>query len=297
MAGDWIKLHRKLLSHPIMTHDGLCRLWVHCLMRANWKDKQWIIPGTLQPITILRGSFITGRESLFSEMYPKRDSDGKAIVRKWAPTSRTLWSWLRALEGFECVKLETVSNRCTIVTIRNYNTYQSLEEGSLPAGFPLASSQLPAGFPLTCSPASTIEERKEFQEGEESKEGKEASCSETAGPSSKPEEPPAEETVEMVFPCDGKRREWPLLASQVAEWRDCFPHLDVMASCREALGWVHANPQKRKTHDGMKRFLFSWLKRDQNGGKHRLSGSTAAHDPSDFMAEFRAEAAAQEAQS
>lgn len=136
MKGDWISLHRKLLKNPIMNHDGLFRLWIYCLMRANWKDKTWIIPGTHKTINVPRGSFITGRESLFEEMYPTVDSEGQPIRREYTPVSRTLWRWLVLLSNLECLKLETVSNRCTMVTICNYNTYQQQDDEPCPAGRP-----------------------------------------------------------------------------------------------------------------------------------------------------------------
>jgi len=151
VAGNWVSIHRKLLRHPIMTHDGLCRLWIYCLIRANWKPKEWIVPGTLTPIVIERGSFITGRESLFDSMYPSRDVDGKAIKRDWTPTSRTVWRWLHTLQSFDCVKLNNVSNRCTLVTICNYDVYQTEKRRTRPA-------DRPTGVPPIGPPVSTIEQ-------------------------------------------------------------------------------------------------------------------------------------------
>ena len=119
MTGDWIKLHRKLLEHPIMAHDGLCRMWIYCLMRANWKKRRWLMPGTTTPIVIPRGSFITGRKALHEALYPKDDNREMPT-----PSPSTVWRWLHSLQTMQCVKLENVNNRCTMVSICNYSTYQ-----------------------------------------------------------------------------------------------------------------------------------------------------------------------------
>lgn len=155
MAGDWIKVHRKLVDSPIFAHDGLFRLWCYCLMRANWKESRWIVPGTLSEITIPRGAFITGRESLHSALY------GPDYRGETKPASRTIWRWLETLEQMGCISTRTVSNRCTIVTVCKYTTYQQQDEPDVPPTVPPVSSTCPAGVP----PVSTEEESKEGKKG------------------------------------------------------------------------------------------------------------------------------------
>ena len=154
MLKGWIAIDRSLLKSPIFAHEGMFRLWMFCLMKANWKDGKWLVPGTLSERMIPRGSFITGRESLWEQMYPKRDEEGQAIKRDYTPTSRTVWRWMEALERMECVKLENVSNRCTHVTVINYSTYQDDNRVTCPTGVQPVSSTCPTGV----QPVSTIEE-------------------------------------------------------------------------------------------------------------------------------------------
>lgn len=117
--GDWIKLHRKLLEGPIFQHDGLFRLWCYCLMRANWKETTWIMPGTMTRIDIPRGSFITGKHSLHEDLYKNHDEREMP-----APSTSTLWRWLGCLQSLGCLKLQNMNNRCTLVSICKYGTYQ-----------------------------------------------------------------------------------------------------------------------------------------------------------------------------
>lgn len=63
----------------------------------------------------------------------------------------------------------------------------------------------------------------------------------------------------LTFPCRGKVSAWPLTQSQVDQWRDLYPGLDVPAECRKALAWLQ--PRDKKTAGGMERFLVGWLNR------------------------------------
>jgi hypothetical protein len=132
MAGDWIKLHRKMLTSAVMQHDGLCHLWVYCLVRANWQDRNILLPGSTRQINIKRGQFITGRRSLHSELYPERDSDGRKIKRETPPPSEsTLWRRLKNLELGGQISLKS-EQHYTIVTVCNYSRYQDLPDTNEP---------------------------------------------------------------------------------------------------------------------------------------------------------------------
>ena len=63
------------------------------------------------------------------------------------------------------VSVQTVSNRCSIVTICKYETYQGMDSPDCPARVPQVSSTCPAGV----QHVSTIEEGKERKEGKKVK--------------------------------------------------------------------------------------------------------------------------------
>ena len=71
--------------------------------------------------------------------------------------------------------------------------------------------------------------------------------------------PPIDSVAE--YPCQGKRNVWHLTVSQVADWQAIYPSLDILAECRKALAWLKANPQKKRTHGGMAKYLVNWLNR------------------------------------
>lgn len=152
MAG-YIKLYRKILQHPVFNHDGIFRLWTYCLSRANWKDSETMIPGTLEPITVKRGQFVTGREKLFLALY------GADYIGE-KPTPRSLSRWLTVLAKFKCIRVQNVSNRCSLITVCNYGLYQGDEDDECPPDEPTEGA---TGVQHPVQPASTIEEEKKVK--------------------------------------------------------------------------------------------------------------------------------------
>lgn len=88
--------------------------------------------------------------------------------------------------------------------------------------------------------------------------------------------------VALKFPTDGTPQEWPLTERQIVEWLTLYPSLDVLAECRKARAWIDADPKRRKTAGGMRRFLVNWLNNATNrphavsGAGSRTSGNAAA---------------------
>ena len=71
--------------------------------------------------------------------------------------------------------------------------------------------------------------------------------------------------IEMVLN-DGTA--FPLYPSDVKRWEELYPAVDMMTQLRKMAGWCEANPKKRKTKSGIKRFINSWLAgaQDRGGG-------------------------------
>lgn len=56
----------------------------------------------------------------------------------------------------------------------------------------------------------------------------------------------------------------------VNEYQELYPAVDVKQQLRNMKGWCDANPTNRKTRTGIKRFINSWLSKEQNrGGNYR----------------------------
>lgn len=106
MNDGWIKLHRKFLEWEWYGDHKVVSLFLHCLLKANHKDKKW--RGNLIP----RGTFITSYDSLSKET---------------GLTKRELRTAFKKLESTgEIDKRSTSVN--SWVTVTKYNEYQGSDK-------------------------------------------------------------------------------------------------------------------------------------------------------------------------
>lgn len=63
-------------------------------------------------------------------------------------------------------------------------------------------------------------------------------------------------------------------------YKSLYPAVDVEQEIRKMIGWLNANPAKRKTRRGIKNFVNSWLSREQDkGGPNRPVYSAPQEKP------------------
>lgn len=72
--------------------------------------------------------------------------------------------------------------------------------------------------------------------------------------------------VEAIPLNDGT--EWKCSVSDYDEYVRLYPGVDVKKAFREMRSWSNSNSEKRKTRKGVKRFVNSWLSKEQNSGSH-----------------------------
>jgi len=57
---------------------------------------------------------------------------------------------------------------------------------------------------------------------------------------------------------------FPITKEQYDRWQELYPAVNVKSELSKIIGWLEANPAKRKTARGMLRFVNSWLSREQD---------------------------------
>lgn len=87
----------------------------------------------------------------------------------------------------------------------------------------------------------------------------------------KPPLPPPVETVSgppvFTLPLnDGS--DYPIFETQVREWEELYPSVDIMQQLRNMKGWLSGNKTRRKTKRGILKFITGWLAREQDRGGH-----------------------------
>lgn len=102
---DYVKISRKILEWEWYTDANTKVLFLHILLKANWKD------GRFQGIEVPRGSFVTSLQNLAAET---------------GLTVRNVRTALKHLENTG----EVTSNRhvkFSVITVKNYDRYQSCD--------------------------------------------------------------------------------------------------------------------------------------------------------------------------
>lgn len=104
MSG-FITLHRRLLDWEWYSDINTKTLFIHCLLKANWEDKNW------QGVNVKRGSFITSNQSLSAET--------KLTIQQ---IRTSIFKLTKTNE----INIQT-TNKYTLLTIVKYDDYQNLE--------------------------------------------------------------------------------------------------------------------------------------------------------------------------
>ncbi len=130
MNETWVKLHSKLINWEWYKDSNTKDLFIHCLLKANWKD------GNFKGEIVPRGSFVTGRKKLAEEL---------------GLTEQNIKTALNHLKSTNEINIKT-TNKFSIITINNYEKYQMNNQQ--------AKQQLTNNQPTTNQQLTTIEEYK-----------------------------------------------------------------------------------------------------------------------------------------
>ncbi|MFW7526319.1 helix-turn-helix domain-containing protein [Vibrio ostreicida] len=74
------------------------------------------------------------------------------------------------------------------------------------------------------------------------------------------------ERVYCEIPLKGKQTHHAITQSQIEQLSQLYPAVDVDQQLRNMIGWCQANPQRKKTKQGINRFIHAWLCKEQNKG-------------------------------
>ena len=98
----------------------------------------------------------------------------------------------------------------------------------------------------------------------------------------------------MTFPLAKKGETFPVTQSDIDEWGESFPGIDLLQELRHCLQWNRDNPTRRKTKAGVRRHITSWLAKAQDrargqpakvssGGIRRTANQQYMHELGEFL--------------
>ena len=109
------------------------------------------------------------------------------------------------------------------------------------------------------SKSNSIEKEKDLEKELDLEKEKEL-CSERKKPS-EPEAPPLADVEALIL---NTGQEWRPTMAEFEDYKRLYPGVDVAQAFRNMAGWCRGNPKKRKTANGIRRFVTNWLSSDQD---------------------------------
>lgn len=170
MADSWLKLYRKAQNSAAFQDPITWKVWTAILMGANWKRGQ-----------LLNGQILEPGQMLINQQ------EFSAILRISRQQLRTRFLYLKVQENITT----KATNRGTLVTVCNWETYQGTDEDDQPADQPASNQQATSKQPTSNQQATTEEEeerrRKKKEEGKEGEEERASSADDAASDGADPD--------------------------------------------------------------------------------------------------------------
>lgn len=217
------------------------RLFFYILGKAAFKDNV-IVNG----IKLKRGQYLRSYRNLAEDLAYKEKNGFKKY------SLATIKRKIKELADEQRLEIkETLSG--TLFTVKNYDQYQHFEgvKEALRNGNETATKQERNGN-------ETATKQEELNKINANKDLKDNS-SELL----KAHEQEEKAVIELQL---NDKSQYPVYKEDIARWGELYPAVDIMRELRKMVGWIEANPKKRKTRTGIKRFINSWLSKAQDKG-------------------------------
>lgn len=239
MKQGYIKLDRRILEWRYHDYPNMFGFWILLLLKANWK------PAYFKGILVPRGSLITSARNLAKESYL---------------SVNTVRRLLKLLEEEHQIT-RTVTQSWTQINIVNYSKFQDFEE----VDDTLYDTQFDTPTDTLAAHNRINKEYKEYKKYINT-------CPEQTSIASEPTTglPP-------LILKDGSR--FHISENHLNEFVDAYPGVDVRDQIMKMSQWLKTNPTKRKTKNGIMRFINSWIARSERETINAAQSSTKISMP------------------
>lgn len=230
----FIKLHRSLLNWRWFSDTNTLSVFVFCLLNASFKEGNW------RGVEYKKGQLITSLPSI-------AEKTGLSIQ-----SVRTALKHLKSTGELT----DKSYNKFRIITVNNFEKYQELTGKA-------TDNQQTTNRQLTDN-QQHIKNDKNVNNVKNIYNSKDKSNN-----SSEQNELVAEQAVISLLLNDNSL--FHVLPQKVSEWKDTYPNVDVVQELKKMSVWLNANPKRRKTNQGIERFVINWLSKAQYKGDNRTT--------------------------
>ena len=239
----WVRLQTSVFSHEIFPRETFSQreAWIWLIANAAWKDTTHRVGNTV--VDVPAGSLLTTLRNLRAEW-------------GWGSDHRVR-NFLGVLESQSMVAVDTGAGK-TRITVCNYGEYQNV---TITAG----ASGAQAGRKPGAERAHKRYQDTNTPENSNTSSFQSDVCLEAANAA------PASPTVAELPALQGKLVK--ITEADVAIWSEAYPAIDVRQQLSAIRAWLINNPKNAKTANGMRRFVNSWLGREQDRRGRAPSGA------------------------
>lgn len=107
---SYIKLFRKLLKSPIFENEKALKVWIWCLLKATYTDKEQVVGQ--QIVDLKKGDFVFGRKKASEEL---------------KMSESTVYKYIKLLEKLQTISVKS-NNKFSVVSIEKWEEYQVKEQ-------------------------------------------------------------------------------------------------------------------------------------------------------------------------
>ena len=245
MKQGFIKIDRQILEWRYHDCYYAFTIWMHILLLANWTD------GYFKGNPIKRGELVTSINNLMLVTGIKSDN--------------TIRKWLKVFESEDMISLKS-TNKYTHINIVNYDKFQ--DAGETIAELNAQQTAYQTAYQSAQRSADNIRIIRNIR----SKENINTTCSEQTSFAS------VQETgLPPLILKDGSR--FHISDNHLNEFVDAYPGVDVRDQIIKMSQWLKVNPTKRKTKNGIMRFINSWIARSERETINASQSSTKISMP------------------
>lgn len=241
MKQGFIKIDRQILEWRYHDCYYAFTIWMHILLLANWTD------GYFKGNPIKRGELATSINNLMLVTGIKSDN--------------TIRKWLKVFESEDMISLKS-TNKYTHINIINYDKFQDVGETLAE----LNAQQ--SAYQSAQRSADNIRIIRNIR----SKEDINTTCPEQTSFASGPDT-----GLPALILKDGSR--FHISENHLNEFIDAYPGVDVRDQIMKMSQWLKTNPTKRKTKNGIMRFINSWIARSERETINASQSSTKISMP------------------
>ena len=249
MKQGFIKIDRQILEWRYHDCYYAFTIWMHILLLANWTD------GYFKGNPIKRGELVTSINNLMLVTGIKSDN--------------TIRKWLKVFESEDMISLKS-TNKYTHINIVNYDKFQDVGETLAELNAELNAQQTAdqTAYQSAQRSADNIRIIRNIR----SKEYINTTCPEQTSFAS------GQETgLPPLILKDGSR--FHISDNHLNEFVDAYPGVDVRDQIMKMSQWLKVNPTKRKTKNGIMRFINSWIARSEREVMSTSQSSTKISMP------------------